>query len=137
MIQSVKDRTGTPAMSSRSLRIVVADDEPEMRAFLQKVCEHLGHKVIAAVDNGQDLVKQCRREHPDLIVTDVIMPDIDGLTALEQISQHEAVNAIVITAHDWPELHDRAKLLNVKGYLIKPVGISDLKPVITAVAEGA
>ena len=124
-------------MSTRTLRIIVADDEPEMRAFLQKVCEHLGHTVLAAVDNGQDLIKQCRLKHPDLIVTDVIMPDIDGLTALEQICSSERVEAIVITAHDWPELHDRARQLKVKGYLIKPVGISDLKPVINAIAKGA
>ncbi|MCA9080680.1 MAG: response regulator, partial [Planctomycetaceae bacterium] len=86
----------------RTLRIAVADDEPEMCAFLQKLCEHLGHQVIVAVDNGQDLIDACLATHPDLIITDVIMPEVDGLEALEQILRQVDAKAIVITAHDWP-----------------------------------
>lgn len=120
----------------RRLRIAVADDESEMRQFLQKAGSHLGHDVVVVAENGHDLVVGCTRTRPDLIVTDLIMPELDGLSALDAIRRQFPIRAIVITAHDWPELRSRAQQMGVLAYLVKPVGLNELRPLIDAAARG-
>ena len=56
------------------LKVVVADDERDMRQFLQEMLTHLGHTVVGAAEDGRQLVDQCRTNAPDLIVTDIKMP---------------------------------------------------------------
>ena len=62
-----------------SLRIAVADDEPEMREFLQRALARLGHEVVAAAENGAQLVECCRQLKPDLVLTDLQLPSGSGL----------------------------------------------------------
>jgi CheY-like chemotaxis protein len=56
------------------LRILVADDERDMRDYYEMILPRLGHQVVAAVENGRDLVEQCRALKPDLVITDIKMP---------------------------------------------------------------
>ena len=63
---------------TRVLRIVVADDEPLMRDYFQRMLPWLGYEVVAAAANGRELVELCRESKPDLIIADVRMPDMDG-----------------------------------------------------------
>jgi CheY-like chemotaxis protein len=81
----------------RSLRIAVADDERDMREYLQEGLARLGHEVVAAASTGQELAEQCTSAAPDLIITDVRMPGLDGIQAGETVNRLKAT-PIILTA---------------------------------------
>jgi two-component system, response regulator PdtaR len=112
------------------LRIAVADDEPEMRDFFAKVLPRFGHEVVAVAENGQQLVEHCRRAQPDLVITDIKMPELDGIEASNQICQERPIPVILVSAYHDPALIARAEADYVQAYLVKPIGIADLPPAI-------
>ena len=83
----------------RALRIAVADDEPDMRLFFRELLPHLGHEVVAEAATGRELVEGCRRAGPDLVITDVRMPDGDGIQAAAEVNRDGRVPVILVTAH--------------------------------------
>jgi AmiR/NasT family two-component response regulator len=114
-----------------ALRIAVADDEADTRQFFQEVLTHLGHEVVAAVENGRQLVERCRTTRPDLVITDIRMPDMDGIEAAAAVNRERQVPVILVTAH-----HDTASLSRsgggyVMAYLSKPIKPVDLQAAIT------
>jgi response regulator NasT len=113
-----------------TLRIVIADDEPRMREFLCKALEQQGHQVLAAAGTGAELVAQCRALHPDLVVTDIRMPELDGIDAAAKIYEDHAVPVILVSAFHETELIERARQNHVLAYLVKPIKDTDLKPAI-------
>jgi response regulator NasT len=115
---------------TRPLRIVVADDEPDMRDYFRKILPRLGHQVLATAESGHDLVDLCRKAEPDLVITDIKMPDLDGIDAASQIYQERPVPVILVSAFHDPELIARAEADHVLGYLVKPIKQSDLEPAI-------
>jgi response regulator NasT len=114
---------------NRSLRIAVADDEPDMREYFQKSLTRLGHKVVVA-GNGRELVEQCRAVKPDLVITDIKMPDLDGIDAATQIYRDRPVPVILVSAYHDTALLERAEADHILGYLVKPIKQADLEPVI-------
>ncbi len=115
---------------NRSLCIVVADDEPDMRDYFRKILPRLGHKVVAAAETGRELVELCRKAGPDLVITDIKMPDMDGIDAAARIYQERPVPVILVSAYHDPELIARAEADHILGYLVKPIKQSDLEPTI-------
>jgi response regulator NasT len=115
---------------SESLRIAVADDEPDMREYFQKILPRLGHKVVCAAENGRELIEQCRRLGPDLVISDIKMPDMDGIDAAEELAREKPVPVVLVSAYHDPELIARAEADHVLGYLVKPIKTADLEPVI-------
>ena len=113
-----------------SLRIAVADDELEMRDFFEKVLPRFGHQVVAVAENGAQLVEHCRRLQPDLVITDIKMPELDGIEASTQICRERAVPVILVSAYHDPALIERAEADHVLAYLVKPIGLADLQPAI-------
>ena len=113
------------------LRIAVADDEPEMRDFFEKVLPRFGHQVVAVAENGSQLVNHCRELKPDLVITDIKMPELDGIEASSQICQERPVPVILVSAYHDPALIARAEADHVLAYLVKPIGIADLQPAIS------
>jgi AmiR/NasT family two-component response regulator len=116
---------------TRELRIIVADDEADMREFYQSMLPLLGHKVVAAAASGGELVQRCKTLHPDLIVTDIRMPDMDGIEAVARICKDEPLPVILVSAFQDNQLLERAQAEHIMGYLIKPIEQSDLAPAIT------
>jgi response regulator NasT len=113
-----------------SLRIAVADDESEMRDFFEKVLPRFGHQVVALAENGKQLVEHCQRLKPDLIITDIKMPELDGIEACVQICRESCVPVILVSAYHDPALIERAEADHVLAYLVKPIGLADLQPAI-------
>jgi two-component system, response regulator PdtaR len=113
-----------------SLRIAVADDELDMRDYFKKSLSRLGHQVVAVAQNGRELVEQCKAQHPDLVITDIKMPDMDGIDAAVQIYRDRPVPVIIVSAYHDPELIARAESDHILGYLVKPIEQADLEPVI-------
>ncbi len=113
-----------------ALRIVVADDEPDMREFLLRVLPRCGHHVVATANNGRQLVDRCLELQPDLIITDVKMPELDGIAASLEIARDRPTPVILVSAHHDTALLGRAGADHVMAYLIKPIGQADLEPAI-------
>jgi AmiR/NasT family two-component response regulator len=120
-----------PIISQRPLRVALADDEPYMRRYLQTVLPRLGYEIVVVAQTGRELVDGCRETLPDLIISDVQMPEMDGLEAVAAVYDFHPIPIIVISGHHGPELIERTVASHVMAYLIKPVKISDIDPVIS------
>jgi response regulator NasT len=115
---------------TQPLRIVVADDEPDMRDYFRRILPRLGHVVVAAAENGRELVELCHTHQPDLVVTDIKMPDMDGIDAAVAIYKDRPIPVILVSAYHDAELIRRAEADHIMGYLVKPIKQPDLEPVI-------
>ena len=115
---------------TQPLRIVVADDEPDMRDYFKKILPRLGHQVVAAAATGRELVEQCLALRPDLVITDIKMPELDGIDAAVVLYREWPMPVILVSAYHDPELIRRAEVDHIMGYLVKPIKQSDLEPVI-------
>ena len=120
---------------SRSLRIAVADDEPRMLQFYRKVLPEFGHQVVAEAETGARLVELCRAMAPDLVITDIKMPDIDGLQAANEIRSQRATPLILVSAYHDAEFISQALENHVLAYLVKPIKKADLEPAIALVTR--
>jgi AmiR/NasT family two-component response regulator len=117
------------------LRIAIADDEARMRDYLWSSLERLGHRVVAAAKTGQELVAECREKHPQLVITDIKMPDLDGIEAAAEICQDEPVPVILVSAFHDADYIARASRNHILAYLIKPIKDTDLEPAIAVAME--
>jgi response regulator NasT len=113
------------------LRIAVADDEPDMRKYFQKILPHLGHEVVATAATGRELLEQCLALRPDLVITDIKMPDMDGIEAANHLARELPIPVILVSAYHDPELIERAVGDHVFAYLVKPIKQADLAPTIS------
>lgn len=115
---------------SRSLRIAVADDEQDMQDYFRTILPHLGHRVVAVAGNGRQLLDLCAQARPELVITDIKMPDMDGIDAAVQLQRQEPVPVILVSAYHDPELIHRAEAEYFLAYLVKPIKQTDLGPAI-------
>ena len=115
---------------SHSLRIAIADDEQDMWDYFQQVLPRLGHTVVAVAQNGRELVDLCRTKNPDLVITDIKMPEMDGIDAAIRIYQDKPVPVILVSAFNDAALIERAESGHIMGYLVKPIKQADLAPTI-------
>ena len=115
---------------NQELRIVVADDEPEMCEYFQDTLAALGHQVVAVAKTGRQLVDCCLDSKPDLVITDIKMPDMDGIQAANEIGLGEPVPVILVSAYHDEELIERALQDHVLAYLVKPIKQADLETTI-------
>jgi response regulator NasT len=115
---------------NHSLRIVAADDEADMRDYFRKILPVLGHRLVAVAENGRDLVQACRTQRPDLVITDIKMPDMDGISAAIEIYRIMPIPVILVSAYHDSDLIARAEADHIVGYLVKPIKQADLEPVI-------
>ncbi len=112
------------------LRIAVADDELDMRDYLQAILPCFGHQVVAVASTGRELVEKCRNECPDLVITDIKMPDMDGIEAARQICKDCPTPIILVSAYHDHELVERAQEDHILAFLVKPIKQADLEPAI-------
>ncbi len=117
------------------LTIAVADDEPRTRDYVKKSLERLGHRVIVTAETGRQLIEECRRARPQLVITDIKMPDMDGIEAAKAICEEEPVPVILLSAFHDAELIERASQDYVLAYLVKPIKDTDLEPAIAIARE--
>ena len=120
-------------MSHQKLRIAVADDDPEMREWFRTVLFDLGHEVVTVAANGRALVEACLAQDVDVVVTDIKMPDMDGIEAASRIRKTKAVPVILVSAYHDEEFIERALADHVLAYLVKPIKQADLHTALALV----
>ena len=106
----------------------MAEDEPIIRLYLVEILTESGYEVIAQAENGAIAVELAKQHKPDLAILDVKMPEMDGITAAEQIILLAPV--LMLTAFSQRELVERARDAGVMAYVVKPFSINDLVPAI-------
>jgi len=111
--------------------ILVVDDEPNLRRVLTAVLERDGHTVIVA-DSGRDAVRKAKAEtRLDLLVTDYLMPDLNGLEVLESIRrQHSGLRALLISGHGTVRSAVEAIKLGAFDYLTKPFDVEQVRETV-------
>jgi CheY-like chemotaxis protein len=121
---------------SRKL-VLVADDQEPIRTMLKMSLEFMGYEVAAA-ENGRALLALARERVPDLIITDVMMPEMTGYEALEELRKDEAlakVPVIVLTALEEASYQEKSASYGVVDHLVKPVSLPVLKSKVKRVLE--
>jgi two-component system, response regulator PdtaR len=114
-----------------ALRIVVADDEPDMLDYYRKILPRLGHTVVAASATGEELIANCRTHRPDLVITDIKMPGLDGIDAAMKIYEEMPIPVILVSAYSNEQLIERAEADHIMAYLVKPIKKANLEPAIS------
>jgi two-component system, response regulator PdtaR len=119
-----------PTVSSETIRVIIAEDEALIRLDLKEMLEEEGYSVVAEVGDGQQAVDRAAELQPDLVILDIQMPVLDGLSAAEQIASARTAPVIVLTAFSQRELVERARDAGAMAYLVKPFSKNDLVPAI-------
>jgi response regulator NasT len=112
------------------LRIAIADDEPLIRRYFAEILPDMGHVVVAVAENGRQLVELCRQTQPDLVISDIRMPLLDGIDAAIEITGERPVPIILVSAYHDPDLIERAEATRAMAYLVKPIERADLETAI-------
>ncbi len=112
----------------RSLRIVVADDEPITRIDVKKMLTELGHQVVGEARNGAMALELVQKLRPDLVILDVRMAKMDGIKAAKLITGQKLCAVLLLTAYSEEEVLNRALDAGIMGYLTKPVAKKELEP---------
>jgi len=118
-----------PEPSAPSATVLIAEDDPIIRLDLKEMLEEEGFAVLEAGD-GAVAIEVARAERPDLIVLDVKMPVMDGLTAAKQLSEERIAPIVILTAYSQRELVEQAAHAGAMAYLVKPFQKRDLLPAI-------
>jgi response regulator NasT len=113
---------------NKPARILVAEDEALIRLDLVEMLTEAGYEVVAQATNGVEAIALAKEFKPDLAILDVKMPELDGISAAQEIIEISPV--LMLTAFSQKELVERARDAGVMAYVVKPFSINDLTPAI-------
>jgi two-component system, response regulator PdtaR len=113
-----------------SVRIVVAEDEALIRLDLAEMLTELGYEVVGQASDGEQAIALTREHQPDLVILDVKMPVLDGISAAEVIGKERIAPVVMLTAFSQKELVERARDAGVMAYIVKPFTQADLGPAV-------
>ena len=111
-------------------RVLVAEDEALIRLDLKEMLEEEGYAVVGEAADGARAVELAEEHRPDLVILDVKMPVLDGISAAERIARARIAPVVILTAFSQRELVERARDAGAMAYLTKPFTRSDLVPAI-------
>ncbi|MFC4030416.1 ANTAR domain-containing response regulator [Streptomyces polygonati] len=117
-------------MPPLTTRVVIAEDEALIRLDLKEMLEEEGYSVVGEAGDGETAVKLAEEHRPDLVILDVKMPVLDGISAAERIAGEKLAPVLMLTAFSQRELVERARDAGAMAYLVKPFTKSDLVPAI-------
>jgi two-component system, response regulator PdtaR len=112
------------------IRILIADDEPLIRMNLRETLIELGYLVVGDAGDGVSALNLARQLKPDIVLLDIKMPQMDGISVARFIAQEDIAPVLLLTAYSDRELVNAARDAGVLGYLIKPVREAELMPLI-------
>ena len=122
-------------VSQPSFRVVIAEDEALIRLDLKEMLEEEGYVVAGEAADGETAVSLTESLRPDLVILDVKMPVLDGISAAERIAADHLAPVVILTAFSQRELVERARDAGAMAYLVKPFTKADLIPAIEIAAS--
>ena len=118
-------------MCKDGIRVVIADDEPITRMDLKELLADEGYQVVGEAADGFDAVEACKQTRPDLVLMDVKMPLLDGLSAARIVYEEGLADTVMmLTAYSERAFVEQAKDVGAAGYLVKPIDEKSLIPSI-------
>ena len=111
-------------------RVVIAEDEALIRLDLAEMLEEEGYDVVGQAEDGERAVELATEHRPDLVILDVKMPRLDGISAAQQIAEQRIAPVVILTAFSQRDLVERARDAGAMAYLVKPFDQNDLVPAI-------
>ncbi|MDT0306671.1 response regulator [Streptomyces sp. DSM 44917] len=133
-----RDESTTPAEAAgpaahvppHTTRVVIAEDEALIRLDLKEMLQEEGYTVVGEAGDGERAVELARELVPDLVILDVKMPVMDGISAAEKIAGEGLAPVLMLTAFSQRDLVERARDAGAMAYLVKPFSKSDVVPAI-------
>jgi two-component system, response regulator PdtaR len=115
-------------------RVLIAEDEALIRLDLREMLIEEGYDVVGEAGDGEAALRLAEQLRPDLVILDIKMPIMDGLTAAENIANSRLAPVVILTAFSQRDLVERARAAGAMAYLVKPFQKSDLVPAIEIAA---
>ncbi len=112
--------------------VLVVEDFEDNRFMMRRLLEMSGYRVIEAI-NGQEAIELAERESPDLILMDLSLPLLDGLTATRRIRQQSGLSRVpivAVSAHDTADFHAEALAAGCNEYVTKPIDFDELESLL-------
>ncbi|MDO5747155.1 MAG: response regulator [Actinomycetaceae bacterium] len=119
-----------PDEAAPAYRVLVAEDETLIRLDIVETLTDAGYEVVAEASDGETAVEKALELEPDLCVLDVKMPNMDGITAAEQILKEVSCAVVMLTAFSQKELVERASDAGAMAYVVKPFTPAELIPAV-------
>ncbi|RYP84929.1 response regulator [Nocardioides guangzhouensis] len=118
------------AEASPARRVVIAEDEALIRMDLAEMLAEEGYEVVGQAADGEQAITLAEQLTPDLVILDVKMPKLDGISAAQRIAEQRIAPVVMLTAFSQRDLVERARDAGAMAYLVKPFSRSDLVPAI-------
>ncbi|MCL2455268.1 MAG: response regulator [Micrococcales bacterium] len=125
-----KDAPGPDAPKVVARRAVVAEDEALIRMDVVETLRDAGFDVVGEAADGEEAVRLASELRPDIVVMDVKMPVLDGISAAERIGAEHLAPVVLLTAFSQTDLVERAGEVGAMGYVVKPFSPADLLPAV-------
>jgi AmiR/NasT family two-component response regulator len=122
--------TAGETVSAPPRRVVVAEDEALIRLDVVEMLRDAGYDVVAEAADGEQAVQLAEEHRPDLVVMDIKMPVLDGISAAERIAGARIAPVVLLTAFSQRELVERARDAGAMAYVVKPFTAADLLPAL-------
>lgn len=127
-LPAVNDQAAPSTPARR--RVVVAEDEAIIRLDVVEILHEAGFDVVGEAGDGEAAVRLAEELRPDLVVLDVKMPVLDGISAAERIGKAGVAPVVLLTAFSQRELVERARDAGAMAYVVKPFSAADLVPAV-------
>lgn len=130
--ESVQNRGIDPVASQALVKVLLVEDTEDNRQMMKRLLEMSGYQVLEAV-NGEEAVKLASQEQPQIILMDLSLPLIDGLTATRRIRNSPGMSKVpivAVSAHDTADFHSEALAAGCNAYITKPIDYPQLEEIV-------
>ena len=135
--ESVQSRGIDPVDSHDVVKVLLVEDTEDNRQMMRRLLEMSGYRVVEAI-NGVEAVKLASEEKPRIILMDLSLPLIDGLTATRRIRNLPGLSKvpiIAVSAHDTADFHSEALAAGCNAYITKPIDYPELEEVVNRLLQ--
>ena len=116
---------------SKGIRVLIAEDDYLVSEMIRGSLEEMGYDIVGQAADGLEAVELTQRVHPDVVLMDIKMPDVDGIEAAERIYDICPTPVVILTAYETPELVGKASAAGAGAYLVKPLSAPEIERAIT------
>jgi two-component system chemotaxis response regulator CheY len=130
-------RKTMPSAAEKSFSFLVVDDSAFARRYIEKILLDMGGKAAGFAANGREAIDQYTKLHPDIVLMDITMPEMEGIEAVENIvAEDEAAKIVMVSSMGYQDMIKRALASGAKHFLTKPVRPNQVASVVRFVLGG-